>query len=238
MPGVPGQQWQRSWTVSKEQERSPEPLRQGTSVEARGGINGTFVWPGSEEHMAQARSVPPDPSAPSFPGVAAPVHGPCPSSQRGEPAWFQPIPGLPSPPFRRISPRNFPGPGPSPPPALLRVAFTDPECAGGSLRPGAWPSGPRETDQVNRGWEGLVSQGRGSPFFPGAGTPGRRLHWLGREPPPPSLQSCLWLRSWQDEESRLTAGCPPCFAPWPLASPLLWPVVTPPLGSCQTSGEG
>nr|CAI9705222.1 unnamed protein product [Rangifer tarandus platyrhynchus] len=41
-----------SWMVSKEQERSPEPLSQGSSVEARPGINGAFVQPGAEEHVA------------------------------------------------------------------------------------------------------------------------------------------------------------------------------------------
>ena len=79
-----------SWTVSKEQERSPEPLCQGTSVEARGGINGTFVWPGAEEHMAQARSVPPDPLPLPFLGLLRLSTAPAlPPSEESLPAFNQ-----------------------------------------------------------------------------------------------------------------------------------------------------
>lgn len=86
----------------------------------------------------------------------------------------------------------------------------------------------------------LAPQGRGSPLFTTAGTPGRGLHQLRREPAPASLQSCLWWPSRvalvpEGEGSWHAMGYPPCFAPWPLADPLLWPVVSPPLGTCQTS---
>ena len=86
----------------------------------------------------------------------------------------------------------------------------------------------------------LAPQGRGSPLFTTAGTPGRGLHQLRREPAPASLQSCFWWPSRvalvpEGEGSWHAMGYPPCFAPWPLADPLLWPVVSPPLGTCQTS---